>query len=127
MQVNSAQPGGPRPGYIRSGLQDVELGPKSGAEISLRDLERFVGVLDIAGLGLQDAIGLPEIEKGAAHIGGDGKFRRFQGMARRVAPAAPRLPAAPGREAIEDVPGRVEPDDETMIEFRPDCRITLAV
>ena len=87
--------------------------PKPALEVSFRDLERFVGVLHIARFGLEHALRLLEIEKGAAHIRRDRELRRFEGMERGI-PARPcRLHPAAGGEAIEDMPGRVQSHDVT--------------
>ena len=127
MEIDRAQPRRSRSRYIGSGLENVELRAETGAQVSFRDLERFIRVLHIARFGLENALGLLEIEKSAAHIGRDRELGRFQGMQRRIAPRARRLHPPSGRVAIEDMPGRIQSDHEAMVELRADCRIALAV
>jgi hypothetical protein len=127
VQVDRTEPRRAGSRYIRSGLQNVELRPEPGIEIALRDLERFIGVLDVARFGLEDAVRLLEVEKRAPDIRRHGELRCFQGVERRVAPGPGRLHSASGRVAIENVPGRVEADDETVVEFRSHFGIALAV
>jgi hypothetical protein len=76
---------------------------------------------------LHDAIGLLQIEKRAAHIGRDGALRGFQRILRRIPPRSRGLESSARRVPIEDMPGRIEPDDETVVELRTDCRVPLAI
>ena len=68
-----------------------------------------------------------QVEKCAANFRPNAAPRCRQSLHSCLAPGARRLHPAFGREAIEDVPRRVYPDDSAVVEFRTDLGITLAV
>ena len=66
MEVDCAESSRPRPGYIGSCLEDVELCSQSGGKIALGHLESFVCSLHILRLGLEHAFGLLKIDISSA-------------------------------------------------------------
>src|SRR6185369_10238607 len=103
VQVDRAKPRRARSRHVGGGLKNVKLGSKASAQVTLRDFERFIGVLDVARFRLQNAIRLLKIEESAAHIGRDGELRCFQCKNGGVASCPRRLHPALRRMAIEDM------------------------
>ena len=76
---------------------------------------------------MKNVFGLFEIEKRAAHFGSDRAPRGFERLNRPFASRARGLHSALGREAVEQMPGRVHAHEITVVELRPGVRVALAV
>src|SRR5262249_3648895 len=127
VQINRAQSSGSGPGYVGCGLQDVKLCSQSGSEIAFGRIERFIRCLHVLCFTFEDAVGLLKIEKRAAHFRGNAAPRRCQGLNCRLASGARRLHASFGRKSVEDVPSSVYSYNSTIVKFRTDIRVSLAV
>ena len=127
VQIDRAQSRRPRPGNVGCGLQDIELCSQTGGEICLRNLKRFIGRLHTFRCRFEHGLALLKIEKCAPHFRGDGAPRGFERRHCRFAARAGGLHSAFGRETVEKMPGRIYPDQITVIEFLSDKRIALVV
>ena len=127
VQINRAQARRPRPGDVGCSLQNIELRSQTGRQIGLGDFERFVRRLHAFRLRFEDTLALLKIEKRASHFGGDATPRGFERCHCRFAARARGLHSAFGRETVEKMPGRIYPDQITVIEFLSDKRIALVV
>src|SRR5947207_2646938 len=127
MKIDRAQPRRAGAGYVRRRLENIELCPEARAQVSFRDLERFIRILHVPRFGLENPVRLLEIEKGAANVRCDRELRRFQSVQCSIAARARGLEPAAGRKAIENMPGGVHSDDKSMIELRSHGWISLAI
>ena len=127
MQVDRTQSSRLRPCHIGGGLQDVQLRPQSGGEIGLGDLERISGSLNILGFGLENAVGLFQVEKYAANFRSNSASGCFQGLHRCVTPSARRLKTALGRKAVEHMPCPAYSYQIAVVKLATDIWVPLVV
>src|SRR5204863_2523852 len=113
--------------HIGCGLQDVELCPQAGGEIGLGDLQRISSTLSILGFGLQNAVGLFQIEKYAANFRRNSASGCFQGLHGCVTPSPRRLKPALCRKAVEYMPGSAYSYQIAVVKLATNIRVPLVV
>ena len=63
VQIDRAQSRSPGARHVGCGLKNIELCSQSRAEISFRDLKRFIGVLHVARFGYENPVCLLKVEE----------------------------------------------------------------
>src|SRR5205085_1999387 len=127
VQIDRTQSSRLRSCHIGRGLQDVELRSQSGSEIRFCDLERVVGGLNILGFGLENTVGLFQIEKYAADFRSNSTSGCFQGLHRCVTPSPRRLKPALSRKAIEHMPGPTYSYKIAVVKLATNVRVPFVV
>ena len=109
MKIDRAQTRGPSARHIGGGLENIELRPKSRGEIAFGEGKRIIRGLHDFCLRLEDAIGLLQIKKGAAHFGFDPELDGLERKESAVTPRARRLHPAAGGETVKDAQEALTP------------------